>query len=100
MSQGLRVLVLQRARIPTYEPGLDRMVETNAREGRLDFTADLQEPVADADIVFIAVGTPSRRGDGHSDLSYVYAAAREIAMALAGFTVVVTKSTVPVGTSD
>jgi UDPglucose 6-dehydrogenase len=90
----------QRNEVPIYEPGLDGMVETNAREGRLDFTTDLKKPVVDADAVFIAVGTPSRRGDGHADLSYVYAAAREIAMVLAGFTVVVTKSTVPVGTSD
>jgi UDPglucose 6-dehydrogenase len=99
-KDAAKIAALQRARIPIYEPGLDRMVETNAHEGRLDFTTDLQKPVADADAVFIAVGTPSRRGDGHADLSYVYAAAREIAIALAGFTVVVTKSTVPVGTSD
>ena len=91
---------LQRNEIPIYEPGLDRMVETNARQGRLEFTTDLKKPVIEADAVFIAVGTPSRRGDGHADLSYVHAAAREIAGALAGFTVVVTKSTVPVGTSD
>src|SRR5262245_44395781 len=83
-----KIAALQRNEIPLYEPGLDRIVETNAREGRLDFTADLQKPVAEADAVFIAVGTPSRRGDGHADLSYVYAAAREIAMALASFTVV------------
>src|SRR5262249_11663110 len=81
-------------------PGLDRMVETNAREGRLAFTTDLKQPVVEADAVFIAVGTPSRRGDGHADLSYVHAAAREIAATLSGFTVIVTKSTVPVGTSD
>src|SRR5260370_38968254 len=99
-KDAAKIGALQQARIPIYEPGLDRMVQTNAREGRLDFTADLQKPVADADVVFIAVGTPSRCGDGHADLSYVYAAAREIAMALAGFTVVLTKSTVPVGTSD
>jgi len=99
-KDAAKIAALQRNEIPLYEPGLDRIVETNAREGRLDFTADLQKPVAEADAVFIAVGTPSRRGDGHADLSYVYAAAREIAMALAGFTVVVTKSTVPVGTSD
>src|SRR6476661_1125602 len=95
-----KIAALQRNEIPIYEPGLDRMVETNARQGRLEFTTDLKGPVADADAVFIAVGTPSRRGDGHADLSYVHAAAREIAGALAGFTVVVTKSTVPVGTSD
>jgi len=99
-KDAAKIAALQRNEIPLYEPGLDRIVETNAREGRLDFTADLQKPVAEADAVFIAVGTPSRRGDGHADLSYVYAAAREIAMALASFTVVITKSTVPVGTSD
>ena len=95
-----KIAALQRNEIPIYEPGLDRMVETNARQGRLEFTTDLKKPVIEADAVFIAVGTPSRRGDGHADLSYVHAAAREIAGALAGFTVVVTKSTVPVGTSD
>jgi UDPglucose 6-dehydrogenase len=95
-----KIAALQRNEIPIYEPGLDRMVETNARQGRLEFTTDLKKPVIAADAVFIAVGTPSRRGDGHADLSYVHAAAREIADALAGFTVVVTKSTVPVGTSD
>jgi UDPglucose 6-dehydrogenase len=95
-----KIAALQRNEIPIYEPGLDRMVETNARQGRLEFTTDLKKPVIEADAVFIAVGTPSRRGDGHADLSYVHAAAREIADALAGFTVVVTKSTVPVGTSD
>src|SRR5499433_3948748 len=99
-KDAAKIAALQRNEIPLYEPGLDRIIETNAREGRLDFTADLQKPVAEADAVFIAVGTPSRRGDGHADLSYVYAAAREIAMALSGFTVVVTKSTVPVGTGD
>src|SRR5262249_28485367 len=99
-KDAAKIAALRRNEIPIYEPGLDHMVETNTREGRLDFTADLQKPVADADAVFIAVGTPSRRGDGHADLSYVYAAAREIAMALASFTVVITKSTVPVGTSD
>ena len=95
-----KIAALQRSEIPIYEPGLDRMAETNAREGRLEFTTDLKKPVVEADAVFIAVGTPSRRGDGHADLSYVHAAAREIAGALAGFTVVVTKSTVPVGTGD
>src|SRR5262249_55469135 len=85
---------------PIYEPDLDRLVETNARAGRLTFTTELAEPVAKSDAVFIAVGTPSRRGDGHADLSYVHAAAREIATSLQGFTVVITKSTVPVGTGD
>src|SRR5215467_9355836 len=95
-----KIAALQRNEIPIYEPGLDRLVETNARQARLDFTTDLKRSVIEADAVFIAVGTPSRRGDGHADLSYVHAAAREIAGALSGFTVVVTKSTVPVGTSD
>jgi len=95
-----KIAALQRNEIPIYEPGLDRLVETNARQARLDFTTDLKRSVIEANAVFIAVGTPSRRGDGHADLSYVHAAAREIAGALAGFTVVVTKSTVPVGTSD
>ncbi|MGY3122906.1 UDPglucose 6-dehydrogenase [Bradyrhizobium sp. S3.14.4] len=95
-----KIAALHRGEIPIYEPGLDELVATNVKAKRLDFTADLSKPVADADAVFIAVGTPSRRGDGHADLSYVYAAAREIAQSLSGFTVVVTKSTVPVGTGD
>jgi UDPglucose 6-dehydrogenase len=95
-----KIAALSRNEIPIYEPGLDHMVATNAREGRLTFTTDLKKPVIEADAVFIAVGTPSRRGDGHADLSYVHAAAREIAATLSGFTVIVTKSTVPVGTSD
>src|SRR5205823_664162 len=89
-----------RGEIPIFEPGLDALVASNVKAGRLDFTTDLKGPVAEADAVFIAVGTPSRRGDGHADLTYVYAAAREIAAALSGFTVVVTKSTVPIGTGD
>src|SRR6202521_1195044 len=95
-----RVARLRNGDLPIFEPGLDRLVAANMREKRLHFTADLAGPVADADAVFIAVGTPSRRGDGHADLSYVHMAAREIAAALTGFTVVVTKSTVPVGTGD
>jgi UDPglucose 6-dehydrogenase len=95
-----KIEALRKGQIPIYEPDLDRLVEENARAGRLEFTTDLKGPVAAADAVFIAVGTPSRRGDGHADLTYVYAAAREIAAALDGFTVVVTKSTVPVGTGD
>ncbi|WP_313231907.1 UDP-glucose dehydrogenase family protein, partial [Sphingobium yanoikuyae] len=91
---------LVRGEIPIYEPGLDDLVETNVREGRLFFTLDGAEAIRTADAVFIAVGTPSRRGDGHADLSYVYAAAEEIAGLIDGFTVVVTKSTVPVGTGD
>jgi UDPglucose 6-dehydrogenase len=95
-----RVATLQRGEIPIYEPGLQDLVCTNVKEGRLSFAADLTDAVRSADAVFIAVGTPSRRGDGHADLSYVYAAAREIANALDGFTVVISKSTVPVGTCD
>jgi UDPglucose 6-dehydrogenase len=95
-----KIAALQRGEIPIFEPDLDRLVETNTRAGRLTFSTDLAEPVANSDAVFIAVGTPSRRGDGHADLSYVYAAAREIAASLTGFTVVITKSTVPVGTGD
>jgi UDPglucose 6-dehydrogenase len=95
-----KIAALHRGEIPIYEPGLDALVASNVRAKRLDFTTDLSAPVAQADAVFIAVGTPSRRGDGHADLTYVYAAAREIAAVLNGFTVVVTKSTVPVGTGD
>jgi len=86
--------------MPIFEPGLAELVTGNAKAGRLRFTADLAEAVADAEVVFIAVGTPSRRGDGHADLSYVFAAAAEIAQHLNGYTVIVTKSTVPVGTGD
>src|SRR5690349_17536128 len=99
-KDGTKIAALQRGQIPIYEPGLDALVAANAKAGRLKFATKLTEPVAEADAVFIAVGTPSRRGDGHADLSYVHAAAREIATALTGFTVVVTKSTVPVGTGD
>jgi UDPglucose 6-dehydrogenase len=95
-----KIAALQRGEIPIFEPDLDRLVETNARAGRLAFSTELTEAVANSDAIFIAVGTPSRRGDGHADLSYVYAAAREIAASLKGFTVVITKSTVPVGTGD
>jgi len=91
---------LLRGEIPIYEPGLDELVERNVKEGRLHLTLDSVEAIRGADAVFIAVGTPSRRGDGHADLSYVYAAAEEIAQLMQGFTVVVTKSTVPVGTGD
>jgi UDPglucose 6-dehydrogenase len=86
--------------IPIFEPGLDSLVAKNVAAGRLSFTTDLAPAVAGADAVFIAVGTPSRRGDGHADLAYVYAAAEEIAGAIQGFTVIVDKSTVPVGTGD
>ena len=95
-----KIARLRKGEIPIFEPDLDRLVAANSREQRLDFTTDLRGPVAAADAVFIAVGTPSRRGDGHADLSYVHAAAADIATALTGFTVVVTKSTVPVGTGD
>jgi UDPglucose 6-dehydrogenase len=91
---------LERGVMPIYEPGLDQLVASNVKEGRLFFSIDAAEAIASADAVFIAVGTPSRRGDGHADLSYVYAAAEEIARYMNGFTVVVTKSTVPVGTGD
>jgi UDPglucose 6-dehydrogenase len=95
-----RIARLRKGEMPIFEPDLDRLVVGNTREKRLDFTTNLAQPVAEADAVFIAVGTPSRRGDGHADLSYVHAAAVEIAAALTGFTVVITKSTVPVGTGD
>ena len=86
--------------MPIYEPGLDDLVARNVKAGRLSFAVEANEAVRNADAVFIAVGTPSRRGDGHADLSYVYAAAEEIAGQMDGFTVIVTKSTVPVGTGD
>src|SRR5690606_6290412 len=86
--------------MPIFEPGLADLVEKNVKDGRLSFSGDLTEAVKDCDAVFIAVGTPSRRGDGHADLSYVYAASEEIADAINKPTVVVTKSTVPVGTGD
>ncbi len=95
-----KIAALERGEMPIYEPGLNDLVAVNARAGRLKFTTALAPAVAAADAVFIAVGTPSRRGDGHADLSFVYEAAREIAAALDGFTVVITKSTVPVGTGD
>lgn len=95
-----KIAALLAGKMPIFEPGLDDLVAKNVRDGRLRFTTDLADAVAGADAVFIAVGTPSRRGDGHADLSYVYAAAKEIAESLTGHTVVVTKSTVPVGTGD
>ncbi|MEM8635329.1 MAG: UDP-glucose/GDP-mannose dehydrogenase family protein [Pseudomonadota bacterium] len=91
---------LNKGEIPIFEPGLERLVETNVREERLFFTTESKNAIAEADAVFIAVGTPSRRGDGHADLQFVYAVAEEIAKHMNGFTVVVTKSTVPVGTGD
>jgi UDPglucose 6-dehydrogenase len=95
-----KITALKNGQIPIFEPGLEALVSENAKAGRLTFTTDLAPAVANAEVVFIGVGTPSRRGDGHADLSYVYAAAADIARAVTGFTVVVTKSTVPVGTGD
>src|SRR6187455_1869203 len=95
-----KIAALLRGEMPIFEPGLDELVASNVKAKRLSFTTDLTKPVAEADAVFIAVGTPSRRGDGHADLSYVHAAAREIAPYLEPGVVVVTKSTVPVGTGD
>ena len=95
-----RIDMLERGEIPIFEPGLEDLVATNVKQKRLSFTMNLAQAVSGADAVFIAVGTPSRRGDGHADLSYVYGAAKEIAAAISGYCVVVTKSTVPVGTGD
>lgn len=94
-----KIDMLNKGEVPIYEPGLDALMAKNVAAGRLTFTTDLAAAVAGADAVFIAVGTPTRRGDGHADLSYVYAAAEEVAHALTGFAVIVTKSTVPVGTN-
>ena len=94
-----KIKALQAANIPIYEPGLDDLVSRNVKGGRLKFSDQLKDWIADADLVFIAVGTPTRRGDGHADLKYVYAAAEEIAQYLKGYTVIVDKSTVPVGTA-
>src|SRR5918996_4567002 len=95
-----KIARLCKGEMPIYEPGLDKLVADNVKAGRLAFSTKLNDGVGNADAVFIAVGTPTRRGDGHADLTYVYAAAAEVAAALDGFTVVVTKSTVPVGTGD
>ena len=99
-KDAAKIDALKAGRMPIYEPGLDQLVASNVAAGRLTFTTDLAAAVAGADAVFIAVGTPSRRGDGHADLTYVFDATREIAAAVTGPTVVVTKSTVPVGTGD
>ncbi len=99
-KDAAKIAALEAGKMPIFEPGLDTLVATNVAAGRLTFTTDLKAAVAGADAVFIAVGTPSRRGDGHADLSYVFAATREIAEAVDGPVVVVTKSTVPVGTGD
>jgi UDPglucose 6-dehydrogenase len=97
-KEAAKIAALTAGRIPIFEPGLDEVVAVNVKAGRLSFTTDLAAAVKAADAVFIAVGTPSRRGDGHADLSFVFGAAEEIAAALDGYTVVITKSTVPVGT--
>ena len=97
-KDAAKIAALEGGRIPIFEPGLERLVRENREKGRLQFSTDLPAAVRGADAVFIAVGTPTRRGDGHADLSYVFAAAEEIADALAGDAVIVTKSTVPVGT--
>jgi UDPglucose 6-dehydrogenase len=99
-KDSTKISTLNAGEIPIFEPGLGNIVRSNLKQGRLAFTTALGVSVRDADAVFIAVGTPSRRGDGHADLSHVYAVAREIAGALEGFTIVITKSTVPVGTGD
>ncbi len=95
-----KIDTLINGKVPIYEPDLERLVASNVTGGRLSFTTDVAAAVANAEVVFLAVGTPARRGDGHADLQYVYAAAEDIAVAMKGFTVVVTKSTVPVGTGD
>jgi UDPglucose 6-dehydrogenase len=94
-----KIETLKRGEVPIYEPGLDQLMAKNVAAGRLSFSGDLTSAVAQAEAVFIAVGTPTRRGDGHADLTYVMAAAEEIAQAISGYTVIVTKSTVPVGTN-
>ena len=99
-KEAAKIGALERGVMPIFEPGLDQLVARNVAAGRLGFTTELAESMAGAEAVFIAVGTPSRRGDGHADLSYVYGVAREIGELLDGPTVVVTKSTVPVGTGD
>jgi UDPglucose 6-dehydrogenase len=99
-KDNTKISALTAGEIPIYEPGLKEIVQSNVRQERLSFTTTLGEAVKEADAVFIAVGTPSRHGDGHADLSFVYEATREIAAALTGFTVIITKSTVPVGTGD
>jgi len=99
-SDEQKIAALNNGEMPIHEPGITELVARNVGQGRLAFVNDLKSAIGSAEVIFIAVGTPSRRGDGHADLSFVYAAAREIANALSGFAVVVTKSTVPVGTGD
>jgi len=94
-----RLAQMSEGKSPIYEPGLDDLMARNMQSGRLSFSGDLGPAVAEADVVFLAVGTPMRRGDGYADLSYVYGAVEELAPHLNGFTVITTKSTVPVGTS-
>ncbi len=98
-KQPEKIAMLERGEVPIYEPGLDALMARNVEAGRLSFTTDLAAAVDGADAVFIAVGTPTRRGDGHADLTYVMSAAEEVARALTGYAVIVTKSTVPVGTN-
>jgi UDPglucose 6-dehydrogenase len=97
-ADGRKLAALQAGSIPIFEPGLDNLVAENVAAGRLSFTGDMDQGLHDADVVFIAVGTPTRRGDGHADLTYVYQAAEQVARKLRGYAVIVTKSTVPVGT--
>jgi UDPglucose 6-dehydrogenase len=99
-KDSAKIAALEQGIIPIYEPGLDQLVAANVKAGRLTFTTDLPSAMKGVEAVFVAVGTPARRGDGHADLSYVHGAAREIAASMEGFTVVITKSTVPVGTGD
>ncbi len=99
-KDAAKIAALEQGIMPIYEPGLDTLVASNVKAGRLSFTTDLAAGIEGAEAVFIAVGTPSRRGDGHADLTYVYAAAREIARAIKTYVVIVNKSTVPVGTGD
>ncbi|MGR3315744.1 MAG: nucleotide sugar dehydrogenase, partial [Roseovarius indicus] len=98
-KQPEKIAMLERGEVPIYEPGLDALMAKNVEAGRLSFTTDLAAAVDGADAVFIAVGTPTRRGDGHADLTYVMSAAEVVARALTGYAVIVTKSTVPVGTN-
>src|ERR1041384_6425086 len=97
-NDAAKIAALKAGKMPIFEPGLEDVIATNVKAGRLTFTEDLPGAVSRADAVFIAVGTPTRRGDGHADLSYVFAAAEQVARALSGYAVIVTKSTVPVGT--
>jgi len=97
-ADAAKLASLRQGRMPIYEPGLERLVADNTKAGRLTFGDDIEAAVAGAEAIFIAVGTPTRRGDGHADLTYVYAAVEQVAKVLTGYTVIVTKSTVPVGT--